>query len=125
MGQIGRYKTPDELRDEDKWFKFFTLPQLAAICGVVAADGCMVTLWGKVGLIGVGICLAVIITAFSLALIFLKMPKRRYLMGGGLPLYEIALRIVQKKKRRKRVIYVKAGFLSGEEDDFGKEKIFE
>ena len=44
MSQIGRYKTPDELRDEDKWFKFFTLPQLAAACGVLAADGGMVVL---------------------------------------------------------------------------------
>jgi len=120
MSQIGRYKTPDELRDEDKWFKFFTLPQLAAACGVLAADGGMVVLSARCKAAPAGACAAVLFTAAAALLIFVKMPKRRYLLGGGLPLYEIARRLVAKKAKSRRVIYVRAG-LSPEGDEAGRE----
>ena len=121
MGQVGRYKTPDELRDEDRWFKFFTLPQLAAACAIAAADALLIALAKKAGIVPAGICAALLLTALAGVLLFLRMPRRRYLMGGGLPLYEVARRVIAKKMPSRRVLYVKAGTdLEDEDSPSGK-----
>ena len=35
MASLGTYKVPAPLKDEDKWFKFFTKTQLICVAGSV------------------------------------------------------------------------------------------
>ncbi len=102
----GVYSIPRELKDEDKWLKFFTKTQLM-IFGIgvliVILFGLVLMPLGAYHLLTV---LGVIILTIFGILAFVPMPPSRYLYGGGFPLYVIVLRILNKMISKKK-LYLK------------------
>ena len=101
MAKMGRYRIPREMKDEDKWFKFFNSNQLLwiVIFGVMAF---VVYIPFKI------IHLEIIGMVFSVVLLpRLDMPTDKYLWGGGMPLKTLAIRILTKLVvKERRVLYI-------------------
>lgn len=96
MAQLGRYRTPDELQDQDKWFRFFTKPQLAVTIATLAADWNIVWLFYRLHLVVVGIVIAIFLFIVIEIATFIKMPSNKYLYGGGINLGVLGIRIIVK-----------------------------
>ncbi len=103
MSQLGQYKTPGELKDEDKWFKFFTKKQLVIAIVVLIIDWNIAVIFNKIHLIVIGITLDVFITIVMAIITLLPMPANKHIFGGGLPLYRIAYRILIRKLFNKHI----------------------
>lgn len=103
----GTYSVPRQFKDEDKWFWIFTKIQLL-IVGIGAGIGLLFFLILAPFKLYIP---AVIVTVFSLTisglLAFLPMPASKYLYGGGVPLYVVAFRLVNKLFISKKILYVK------------------
>ena len=97
MAQLGKYKVPRELQDEDKWFKFFTIPQLATALVVLLIDWRIVSFLARFHMEIVGIALAILLTILCGTVILFKMPNNKHLYGGGVPLQTLAFRIIRRK----------------------------
>lgn len=110
MSNIGRYKVPSELKDEDKWFRFFTKKHLAAIAVVAFIDFQIVALSFKLHIVIVGIILALFIAIVAAIIIPFNVPAHMHLHGGGQAISTIALRIMRRKLiPRNKVIYTYTG----------------
>ena len=104
--EIGRYKIPREIQDEDKWFRFFTKKQLAVIAITLFVCGNLVILTQKLHVVVVGITLSILFLLVTAAILFLKMPRTKYIFGGGLGLDILLFRItVRKVVRGNKVIF--------------------
>lgn len=117
MAGFGESRVPhDILSDEDKWLKFFTKVQLLglAIFGMV---GFVIGKWlFSIGFGKFGIIIGMVIVAVGAILFMVKIPTARYLMGGGLYLWEIvALRI---NRQIKKCVYIRN--YDDVEDKYGK-----
>lgn len=97
MSQIGRYRVPDELKDEDLWFRFFTKRQLAIFIAVLLADWGILNITRLMHLTVVGILISIGLLVITGILVFIKMPANRYLHGGGIGLDRLIARILVKK----------------------------
>jgi len=97
MSQIGRYRIPDELKDEDLWFRFFTKRQLAIFIAVLLADWGILKVSRLMHLTVVGILVSIGLLVTTGILVFIKMPTNRYLHGGGIGLDRLLARILIKK----------------------------
>lgn len=98
-----------ELKDEDKWLKYFTVKQLIYY-GVAIALGIGVTVILHRLFHAEAVGFVVIIVNVALAVILqLKIPDSgdKYIIGGGMPLQMILLRVIKKSLPKNRVIYVK------------------
>ena len=116
MAQLGKYKVPRELQDEDKWFKFFTKKQLATAIVIIFIDWQIVTFFYNIHMVIVGITLALFFTIVCGAVVSLKMPNNRHLHGGGVGLDALAIRIMKRKLIKKnKIIYTSC--LRNEEGD--------
>jgi len=106
MAQLGQYKIPRELKDEDLWLKIFKKKQLVIAIFIFALDWNIVTLSNKLHLTVVGVTLAVLITLIAGIIIFGVMPKKKHLYGGGLEMEKIAIRLfIRKVLKSSRRIY--------------------
>lgn len=98
-----------ELKDEDKWLKYFTMKQLLYYFVAIALGiGVTVLLHRFFHAEAVGF--VVIIVNVALAVILqLKIPESgdKYIIGGGIPLQTILIRVIKKNLPKNRVIYVK------------------
>lgn len=109
MAQIGRYKIPRPFKDEDRWFKFFTKDQLLWI-GLALIISFRLVTWvmysSKVVLFItlVGCVVFVIATA---VIAMCSMPTDKYLWGGGIPLKKLVVRLIRKRLKANRQLYVK------------------
>lgn len=97
MSSMGEYPIPDELKDEDKWFKFFTLKQLMFVGAAACIDAVII----KVGIVYdallVSLVIAGIILGFVMLVTMKKIPKEKYIYGSGKPLYSLLIaRIIRK-----------------------------
>ena len=98
-----------ELKDEDKWLKFFTVKQLIYY-GVAIAIGVGLTVLLHRLFHAEVIGFMVIIINVCLAFLLQKnIPNDgdKYIIGGGMPLQTILIRLLKKRLKRNRVIYVK------------------
>lgn len=98
-----------ELKDEDKWLKYFTRKQLIYY-GVAIALGVGVTVILHNLFHAEAVGFVVIIVNIALAIILqLKIPESgdKYIIGGGMPLQMILIRMLKKSLPKNRVIYVK------------------
>lgn len=103
---LGDYPIMSELKDEDKWLKFFTVKQLIYF-GIALALGIgEIIVFNYIHLIIVGIEL-LIINVFLAWLLLQNMPNDKFIWGGGTPIKTIALRLVKKNLPSNRVIYTK------------------
>ena len=116
----GSYRVPDELKDEDKWFLFFTKKQLVYIIGSFIFAALFFLLFKKINLeiIGLGVGVFVILVTIIFAMI--PIPPERYLMGGGYSMEVLAMRLLCKALRGKK-LYVKN--YSDSVEYFEKEKV--
>ncbi len=97
MSQIGQYRVPDELKDEDLWFRFFTKRQLAIFIAVFLIDWGILKITGLMHLNVVGVLVSIGLLVITGILVFFKMPANRYLLGGGIGLDKLLARILIKK----------------------------
>ncbi|AOZ97833.1 PrgI family protein [Butyrivibrio hungatei] len=102
----GTYDIPRELKDEDKWFKFFTKTQLFIFGIGLLIAAFFAFIFVPMGLIPVAIVIAVITLSIAGVLAFFPMPNSKYLYGGGYPLYIIVLRLLTKFFGKKK-LYLK------------------
>lgn len=107
MSSLGNYRIMKPLKDEDRWFKFFTKKQLVFVIigGVLSAI--IASFFRSLGLTVVGIVLVEIIMVCVMVMAFLKLPYDKYLIGGGRQAYEIVWRLIVKRMPSSRVIYTK------------------
>lgn len=106
---LGQYRRPPELRDEDKWFKFFTKTQLLGVGIALLIAGYLLIFFSTHGLFAIGFGLAFIIMLFAIIIMMFQMPKEKYLLGGGEELRTLLFRIIRKRLRKNRKIYVNNG----------------
>lgn len=113
MKQPGKYKTPNEFKDEDIWFKWFTKKQfLYMVASAIVSVFIFVTL-EKFKLTLIGAIAAVVILFAGFFVPRFNMPEDKYIIGGGIPLEQVLIRILAKKLFQKKKIYV---------SDFSKER---
>lgn len=104
---LGRYRIPKEIKDEDKWFKFFTKTQLLYVGIGGLLSGFFISLANTLHILPVGIVIAEFIMVVAIVIAFVKIPKDRYLIGGGLPIRVILLRLIEKNIPANKKIYLK------------------
>ena len=107
MAELGSYQIPKEYKDEDKWLRFFTLPQLGYMAIALGLSGVTCLFTFLLHIIFVGIVLSVIYFLFFGLVAFLVIPKDRYMFGGGYTFRELLLRVIIKNLPRNRKLYVK------------------
>ena len=100
---LGKYKVPSELKDENKWLKFFTIPQLTIVGTafiVALAVGAFLT---KCGLFPFAVFFFLVVMLCALSLVMIKVPDEYYLLGARQPVGMVLLRLVIKKGKYHRV----------------------
>lgn len=103
MKNFGRYKTPNELKDEDIWFRWFTKKQcLYMAVSAILSVGIFVIM-EKMRLTLIGAMATVVLLFAGFMIPRTDMPDDKYLMGGGLPLEEIAIRVIAKAFQKKKI----------------------
>lgn len=104
---LGDYPIMAELKDEDKWLKYFTVKQLIYY-GIAIGIGVLTTfLLSKIGLEVIGFVLILINLATAIFL-QMKIPPDKYLIGSGYEVSRILIRLFKKNFIKKnRVIYTK------------------
>lgn len=106
---LGRYKIPRPMQDEDKWFKYFTKHQLVYV-GVSLVIIARLILWVKSSssLVQIPVLtLGSIVVILSIAFGVLTMPDDKYLWGGGTKVETLVVRLVRKRLKGNRVLYVR------------------
>ena len=107
MARLGSYRIMKPLKDEDRWFKFFTKKQLMFVVVGLMLSFVTFTIFNGIGLRIVGIFLVEIIMTISMLLAFLKLPFEKYLIGGGRYAHEILFRLIAKNMPSNKVIFTK------------------
>lgn len=97
MASVGTHKVPKETKNESRWFKFFTLGQLIACGAVLMLDVGIVKFFSGFGIAIVGVFFAFAISLIMGVIIMARMPYSKYLLGAGLPIYIIVLRLILHK----------------------------
>lgn len=107
MAQLGNYRIPREVEDEDKWFRYFTKKQLAVLVIVLLIDWKVCSFFYKLHCIVIGITLAILFLIIALAAVMIKMPRIKYLYGGiGLDILLIRIIIRKASSKHKKVYSV-------------------
>lgn len=103
MATVGKYKIPKPYKDQDIWFRWFTKKQVFYL--IVAAVISMGVLYVTytIHLLLIGLVLVVILVALALVIPRFKMPEDKYLIGGGMELETLSLRIIKKMIRKKKL----------------------
>ena len=113
----GVYELPNQLVDEDKWFKIFTKKQLAFVG--VGGGLCFVVMRVAMdlGMFKEGLTISIVIAIVSLFLALYKIPDSYYLYGSGKNVYSIIAALIIRKSPKNRVIYCKNYDINCEPDD--------
>ena len=106
---LGHYENPSGLKDEDKFFRFFTKTELVFMiivimpslmfCRSAFASGDKVAIF-------FAFLFTFLLCGGMLVLLKVKVPEKMYLMGSGRPLYILIARFI-RKKMQPRVLYIK------------------
>lgn len=107
MASLGNYTIPKELKDEDKWFRFFTKTQLLYVGAAAMIDMGIIAFFRLIHVPYVSIILSEIVMIGAVILAFIPIPTDRFMIGGGYSLRAIAVRLVRKRMKRNKVLYVK------------------
>lgn len=104
---LGTYKIPNEFKDEDKYFRIFTKSQLKYLAIAVIIGIGLLVFFSKLGLMPVGLTLCIIVILGVAVCVMLPIPEDKYLIGGGEMLGTIVIRVLVKKLKINKVIYMK------------------
>ena len=106
MARLGRYKVMREMKDEDKWFRWFTKEQIIYLVLFGGIGVGIVILFHSIRLTLIGMVIAILLITGGLILPRFNMPDDKYILGGGMPLKLLAKRIIIKQFIAKKKIYV-------------------
>lgn len=107
MSEFGKYPLPKELKNEDRWAKFFTLKQIVCLAAALVVSFGIVSLFMSIGLTWIGIVIAAIIMSVVGVLVMVKIPEHMYLYGSGKYVYTMLLVWFIRRGKNNRVIYTK------------------
>lgn len=110
MDRIGRYKIPRPFKDEDIWFRFFTKKQLLVIGTAALISLQPVILAFKHSnniLLFFALVFGIILIAAASIIVKFDMPADKYLWGGGTSLETLLMRIIRKRLKSNKILYVK------------------
>ena len=102
----GTYKIPKPFQDEDKWFKLTKKQIVYFAAGGFLAVG-FVKLFGTVGLSLIGWVCGIVVLLAAVLLSSVSMPLDKYIIGGGIRLEILAVRVLTKRLPQRRVLYIK------------------
>lgn len=102
---IGKYRVPRKLEDEDKFGKYFTKRRILILVGALVLGLLALSLFRNIGLLFLGIFLVVFFLAIGGAVAFFPIPKESFLTGGGNNIEVILWRLIIR--RRKRCVYTR------------------
>jgi len=104
---FGTFKTFGQIKDEDKYFRFFTKRNIAwTFVGGLIGFGAF-SLLNAIGFSMAGAVTGITICVFFAGMSFVQVPVERYLSGGGLFLTTVVFRWLQRKVGSGKVIYNK------------------
>lgn len=113
MATTGVFRIPREIRDEDKWFRYFTKKQAVILVLSLLLDYKIIAAAAAKGLTLLAIIVSVIFTLTVAGVVMVRLPVDvMFLTGGGITLDEWLLRLFFRL--RGRAIYTK---LRKEEND--------
>lgn len=113
VASTGVFRVPREIRDEDKWFRYFTKKQAAILIASLFLDYRIVTAAAAKGLTLPAIIVSIIFTLIIAGMVMVRLPVDvMFLTGGGITLDEWFLRVFLRLHGR--AIYTK---LRNEEAD--------
>lgn len=102
---LGTYKVHDEIQNEEKWLKLFSLPQLTAVAVAAVIGIGFIAFFSSIELLPVGVFFFIAIVLMVGMGVMIPMPKDWYLFGGGELIGVLALRILIKLLFKK-VLYI-------------------
>lgn len=106
VARMGIYQIPTEIKDQDKWFTYFTKKQAVVLVATGILDYRMIMGAGSNGMLLPAILISILITGVMAALVLIHLPADElFLSGGGIMLDQWLLRIYIRKKNK--IIYVK------------------
>lgn len=103
----GVYEVPRELKDEDKWFRFFTKKQLFVVGIAAGICAFLFFILTGLGLFVLALILSVGILVLAVFYAFFIMPDNKYMYGGGYAISTLIMRLINKRFLARKVIYVK------------------
>lgn len=104
--ELGKYEVHEDIQNEDKWLKFFTLPQLGALALALVLGMGSILFFSKIGLIAVGIFFCILAVLATFVCVMIPMPEDRYLFGGGELIGVLVIRLLLKKTPVKKKLYI-------------------
>lgn len=109
MSSLGKYKIPTPFKDEDKWLKYFTKKQLMYIgFGLMICLPLLKLTWTAPSLLKIPVMVfCIIVMGTALIIGMATMPDDKYLWGGGTKLDKLLFRIIRKRLKSNKVLYVK------------------
>lgn len=113
MASLGSYKVPKKLKDEDKWFKFFTKTQLLVMLIALMLGIVGLVAFVSIGMVVLGILFLLLPIIVAAICVFFKIPEDKYLIGGGEYIGTILLLLLRKQLPGQKVL-----FLSNYDDNY-------
>lgn len=107
MARLGHYKRPHEFKDEDKWLRYFTKPQLLYLIVFGGTGILLFILFKGLGLRYIGCVFFELFTAAGILLPRVDVPQNWYLWGGGIPVRTILVRLIKKNLPWNKVVYIR------------------
>jgi len=106
MARSGVFKIPKELKDEDKWFRYFTKKQAVPIAVTLLIDYRIIMWASQRNFLLPAIIVSVILTLLVAGIVMVELPVDvLFLSGGGITMEQWIRRVFIRKRNRK--IYVK------------------
>ncbi len=102
----GTYKIPKPFKDEDKWFKLTKKQIMYLASGGLMAIGA-IRVFSMMGIAIIGWVVSITILLFAILLSSVAMPLDKYIIGGGISLEILTIRVLTKRMPGRRNLYIK------------------
>lgn len=106
MARVGIYQIPSDVKDQDKWFRFFNKKQAVVLFFIFLLDYRVLMWAGAHHLLLPALFITLLLTGVAASIVLIPLPADvLYLSGGGIMLDQWLIRIFIRKKEK--VLYVK------------------
>ena len=104
--EIGINRSIQGIKDEDKWFRYFTKKQALVMILVLLADYKLIMAAAPHGMVIAAIIVSILMTLVAGGMVMIELPVDvMFLTGGGITLDQWLFRVILRKSRK--VIYTK------------------
>lgn len=101
MARVGIFKTPSEIKNEDRWFRYFNRRQAVILAIMLIIDYRIILVSHVHGWLLPAIIIAICLTMLVMGIVMINLPVDRFfLTGGGLQLDEFIYRLIYRKVHR-------------------------